>query len=129
MAMLDRIYLATRKSATEILWFCSDDRTTQSGEIEMEERIRSNGTRFRCLIEEGNDQVRWPREEYRQMPSEYFNHDLQVIYGDEVSQLIDGGRQILIITNKSLAQTERNKFNLLWPHMAVLPKLKASKRG
>lgn len=119
MLMLDDVFHATRDGG-EVLWFCSDDRSPLAGEIEAEERIRSSGTRFRCLIEAGNPVHRWAIEEYRTIPSEYFNHNLQVIYGDKVAQVINGGEKILIIHDSSLATTERNKFNMMWPLMRPL---------
>jgi len=112
--LMDDIFYATR-DGNEVLWFCADDRSTTAGEIEAEERIRTSGTRFRCLIEEGNTER--SDEEYRFIPSEHFKHDLQIIYGDKVAQLIFEGKKILIIHNASLAQTERNKFNMIWPLM------------
>ena len=122
MRALDDVYHATRKSGGEVLFFCADDRTTQPGEEEAEERIRAAGVRFRCLIEQGNTVIRWPRKEYRQIPKDYFNHDLQVIYADKVAQMIDGGAKVLIVRNASLATTARNTFNLLWSLMRPLPK-------
>src|SRR5205823_11701715 len=114
LRMLDDVYYATKKHGGEVLFFCADDRATRPGEQEAEERIRANGVTFRCLIEAGNTVMRWPRKEYRQIPSEYFNHDLQVIYGDKVAQMIGGGKKMLIIHNASFATTARNTFNLLW---------------
>jgi transcriptional regulator with XRE-family HTH domain len=122
LRMLDDVFQATRKTAGEVLFFCSDDRSTRPGEEEAEERIRGNGVRFRCLIEAGNTFTRWPRKEYRLIPKEYFNHDLQVIYADKVAQAINGGEKILIIHNASLATTARNIFDLLWSLMRPLPK-------
>jgi transcriptional regulator with XRE-family HTH domain len=122
LRMLDDVHQVTRNAGGEVLFFCSDDRWTRPGEEEAEERIRANGVRFRCLIEAGNNFTRWPRKEYRQIPTEYFNHDLQVIYGDKVAQMINGGEKILIVHNASLATTARNVFNLLWSLMRPLPK-------
>jgi len=121
MRMLDDV-LQTTKKGGEVLFFCSDDRATRPNEIDMEQMIRNNGVHFRCLVEEGNDFTRWPRNEYRQIPSEYFNHDLQVIYGNKVAQVIAGGKKIMIVTNTSFATTARNIFNMLWPQMRPLPK-------
>jgi transcriptional regulator with XRE-family HTH domain len=120
--MLDDVFHATRKGGGEVLFLCSDDRATRPGEEEAEERIRGVGVRFRSLIEAGNNFTRWPRKEYRQIPKEYFNHDLQVIYADRVAQMINGGEKILIIRNASLATTARNNFNLMWSLMRPLPK-------
>jgi transcriptional regulator with XRE-family HTH domain len=125
LLMLDDVYYATNKTGGEVLFFCADDRAMRPGEQELEQRIRAPGVRFRCLIEAGNDEVRWPRKEYRQIPSKFFNHNLQVIYGDKVAQMIDGGRKILIIRNASLATTARNIFDLVWSLMPALP----AKRG
>ena len=128
--MLERVYKVTQKAPTEVLWFGFEGGTMHPEEVEIEKRIRANGTRFRIVSEVGsNKQVVWPREEYRQMPAKYFSDSLQLIYGNEVAQLIEGGLQILVVTNGSFAQTERNKFNMIWPHMAPLPKLKVRKHA
>jgi transcriptional regulator with XRE-family HTH domain len=119
---LDDVYHATRKAGGEVLFFCSDDRATRPGEEEAEERIRANGARFRSLIEAGNDFTHWPRKEYRQIPKNYFNHNLQIIYADKVAQMINGGENILIIHNAPLATTARNVFDLVWSLMRPLPK-------
>ncbi|MFA4995190.1 MAG: helix-turn-helix transcriptional regulator [Bdellovibrionales bacterium] len=116
LKMMDDVFYTTRAGGT-VYFFCADDNTTTEGEIEAERRVRKNGVRFKCLIKEGNDVFRWDADEYRQIPASSFNHDLQVIYGDRVAQLIEGGQKILIIRNASLAQTERNKFDLIWPLM------------
>jgi transcriptional regulator with XRE-family HTH domain len=60
LRMLDDVHQVTRKAGGEVLFFCSDDRSTRPGEEEAEERIRANGVRFRCLIEAGNNFTRWP---------------------------------------------------------------------
>ena len=119
---LDDVYHATRKSGGEVLFFCSDDRATRPGEEAAEERIRANGVRFRSLIEAGNDFTRWPRKEYRQIPKNYFNHNLQIIYADKVAQMINGGENIIIIHNAPLATTARNVFDLVWSLMRPMPK-------
>jgi transcriptional regulator with XRE-family HTH domain len=119
---LDDVHHATRRTGGEVLFLCADDRSMRAGEEEAEERIRANGVRFRCLIEAGNGVMRWPRKEYRQIPRQYFNHDLQIIYADKVAQMIDGGRKVLILHNASLATTARNNFNLVWSLMRPLPK-------
>jgi transcriptional regulator with XRE-family HTH domain len=111
--LLDDIYYDTR-DGSEVLWFCADDTSTRPGEIEAEERIRTSGVHFRCLIDEKNNFMRWPPEEYRKIPSTYYNHDLQVIYKNKVAQLVESGKKIMVISNASLAQTERNKFNYIW---------------
>ena len=75
---------------------CSSARTTarrDRARRKPRSASRGNGVRFRCLIEAGNNFARWPRKEYRQIPKEYFNHDLQVIYADKVAQMIDGGEK------------------------------------
>lgn len=113
--LLDDIH-ATLIAGGESLFMCADDRNQRQGEVAAEERLRASGVRFRSLIEEGNDVVRWSPNEYRQIPSTYFNYDLQVIYGDKVAQLINGGQKILIVHDASFATTARNLFNMVWLH-------------
>lgn len=123
LRMLDDVYYATHKTGGEVLWFCSSDRCTLPGEYEAEVRIRDAGVRFRSLVEEGQSTPTWPRKEYRQIPTQYFTHNLQVIYADKVAQILDGGRRVLILHNETFTTTARNVFNLIWSLMKALPKL------
>lgn len=122
MGMLDDILATTAATGGEVLWLFADDGVSRPGEHEIEQRIRDNGVRFRVLIKQGNQITTWPLEEYRQIPAEYFNHDLQVVYGDKVAQVLSGGDKIMIINNPSFATTSRNLFNMLWPIMRKLEK-------
>jgi transcriptional regulator with XRE-family HTH domain len=122
LAMLDDIYKTLRKTGGEVLWFCSSDQTSIKGEYEAEVRIREAGVRFRSLIEEGKTDTTWPRAEYRQIPKRYFNHNLQVIYGDKLAQVLEDGNRILLVANKDLATTARNIFDLVWSLMKMPPK-------
>lgn len=122
LRMLDDVYYATYKKGGEVLFFCSSDLFSTPGEHEAEVRIREAGVRFRSIIEQGKNDTFWPLNEYRQIPKKYFNHNLQVIYGDKVAQIIDGGERIIIIHNHSLAATARNTFDLIWSLMKPIPK-------
>jgi transcriptional regulator with XRE-family HTH domain len=121
LRMLDDVYYATYKKGGEVLFFCSSDLFSTKGEHEAEVRIREAGVRFRSIIELGKTDTIWPRNEYRQIPKKYFNHNLQVIYGDKVAQIIDGGKRIIIIHNASFATTARNTFDLIWSLMPPIP--------
>jgi hypothetical protein len=121
LRMLDDVYYATYKKGGEVLFFCSSDLFSTKGEHEAEVRIREAGVRFRSIIELGKTDTIWPRNEYRQIPKKYFNHNLQVIYGDQVAQIIDGGKRIIIIHNASFATTARNTFDLIWSLMPPIP--------
>jgi transcriptional regulator with XRE-family HTH domain len=124
LKMLDDIYYAVHKTGGEVLFFYSNDRHTRAGEYEAEVRIRDAGGRFRSLVEEGITTTAWPVREYRQISKKYFNHDLQVIYADNVAQAINGGEKIVLIRNASLATTARNTFNLIWSLMPPVRKAK-----
>jgi transcriptional regulator with XRE-family HTH domain len=126
--MLDDIYKTLHKKGGEVLWLCSSDEVTIKGEYEAETRLRDAGIRFRSLIEEGKNETTWPRSEYRQIPSRYFNHNLQVIYGDKVAQVLEGGRRVLLVHNRDLATTARNVFDLIWSQAKMPPLAKPEKR-
>jgi transcriptional regulator with XRE-family HTH domain len=117
--MLDEIYKTLHKTGGEVLWLCSNDQLPLKGEYEAEMRIREAGVRFRSLIEEGKTETMWPRSEYRQIPSRYFHHNLQVIYGKKVAQVLEGGKRILIIDNRELTAAARNLFDLIWSLMKM----------
>ena len=122
LRMLDDIYYATQKPGGEVLWMCSSDAFEHPGENEAEIRLREAGIKFRSLVEEGKIETIWPRNEYRQIPSRYFNHNLMVIYSDKVAQVLDEGKRVLIVHNASLAITQRNMFDLIWSLMPPPPK-------
>ena len=119
LAMLDDVYKTLHKSGGEVLWLCSNDQVPRPGEYEAEARIRDAGVRFRSLIEEGKTETVWPRSEYRQIPSRYFHHNLQVIYANKVAQVLEGGKRILIVDNRELAAATRNLFDLIWSLMKM----------
>jgi transcriptional regulator with XRE-family HTH domain len=122
LEMLDDVYKTLHKSGGEVLWLCSNDQVPRTGEYEAEVRIRDSGIRFRSLIEEGKTETVWPRNEYRQIPSRYFHHNLQVIYANKVAQVLEGGKRILIVDNRELAAATRNLFDLIWSFMKMPPK-------
>jgi transcriptional regulator with XRE-family HTH domain len=120
--MLQDIYKSLQKSGGEVLWLCSNDQVPIKGEYEAEVRLREAGLRFRSLIEEGKTETVWPRSEYRQIPSRYFHHNLQVIYANKVAQVLEGGKRILLVDNRELAAAARNLFDLIWSLMKMPPK-------
>jgi transcriptional regulator with XRE-family HTH domain len=120
--MLEDIYKTLQKSGGEVLWLCSNDQVPIKGEYEAEIRLREAGLRFRSLIEEGKTETVWPRSEYRQIPSRYFHHNLQVIYANKLAQVLEGGKRILIVDNRELTAAARNLFDLIWSLMKMPPK-------
>jgi DNA-binding XRE family transcriptional regulator len=128
LQMMEDVFYATKDRGGEVLWMYSSDRYSLPGEEDAEIRLRKAGLRFRSLVEEGNLNPVWDYEEYRQIPKQYFNHSLQVIYADKVAQVLEGGRRILIIHNETFTTTARHNFNLIWSLMKSLPK-KDSKDG
>jgi transcriptional regulator with XRE-family HTH domain len=120
--MLEDVHKTLHKKGGEVLWLCSNDQVPLKGEYEAEVRIREAGIRFRSLIEESKNETVWPRSEYRQIPSRYFHHNLQVIYANKVAQVLEGGKRILIVDNRELAAAARNLFDLIWSLMKMPPK-------
>jgi transcriptional regulator with XRE-family HTH domain len=120
--MLEDVYKTLHKKGGEVLWLCSNDQVPLKGEYEAELRMREAGVRFRSLIEETKTETVWPRSEYRQIPSRYFHHNLQVIYANKVAQVLEGGKRILIVENREMAAAARNLFDLIWSLMKMPPK-------
>jgi len=120
--MLEDVYKTLHKKGGEVLWLCSNDQMPLKGEYEAELRIREAGIRFRSLIEESKTETVWPRSEYRQIPSRYFHHNLQVIYANKLAQVLEGGKRILIVDNRELAAAARNLFDLIWSLTKMPPK-------
>ena len=116
LRLLDNIYHTLKGTKEEALFYCVDDRLSSQEVVEAVIRMRKDGIGTRFLNEDGNDFIHFPLKDYRGIPKEFFNNNVQIIYSDRVATLINGGQKIFTIKNESFADTQRNIFNFLWNH-------------
>lgn len=96
----------------ELLIFGGNNRVSPPAVIGGFRRLRQAGVRIREMVEEGDDYLMGPESDYRWIPSAYYKNHITVIYADKV--LNDFGSHGILFTNAAWAETERNKFNLIW---------------
>ncbi len=109
----DVIFTAQYHEQTELLIYGGDNRVYTPDVIEKFRELRSVDVKMREMVCEGNTYLLGQEEEYRWIPRKFFKNYNTIIYGDKVC--IDfRGRAALLIINKGWAETERNKFDMLW---------------
>lgn len=112
LQLLDDVFHTLSQQGGEVLFlFCDDRVTTKQGKAS-EDRLRASGIKLRSLVEKGNKTINGPLQEYRAIPSKFFNHDLVVVYADKVAQTI--GKNIIVVRNESFARTMRLTFEFMW---------------
>jgi transcriptional regulator with XRE-family HTH domain len=119
LQLLDDVFY-TLKDGGEALFAHVSNRLSSKLVIESQLRMRRSGIKFRALICEGDNFCVFPLSEYRQIPSDFFENNTQIIYGEKVGSMINCNKntlidkKALIINNASFAQTQRCAFNLIW---------------
>ena len=117
LKLLDDAYLALINTQDELLK--SGVNEERSGDL-VNEKVRSMrnaGIKSRSLIEEGNNFILGPLEEYRWMKSEiYTDSDVKLIYADKVAYLMSwfNTYRVIIIQDKKIAEENTRLFNYIW---------------
>tara|TARA_R110002095_G_scaffold116994_2_gene102058 strand:- start:3184 stop:3831 length:648 start_codon:yes stop_codon:yes gene_type:complete len=109
----DVIFTLKDQKQKELLIYGGDNRVTPPAVVEKFREVREAGIEMREMVCEGNTFLMGPEEEYRWIPKQFFKNYNTVIYADRVCVDFRGRAAILII-NKGWAETERNKFEMLW---------------
>lgn len=112
--LYDDIYHALKDTGGEVLVLCADDRSLEPEVMLAENRLRAAGIRMRQLIEAGNEMHVGPDNEYRTIPSAFFHHEMQVVYGTRVASCLSSKHKVVIINDGSWATMARKTFDLMW---------------
>ncbi len=117
--ILDDIYLTLEKSKNkELLIFGGRNKKSSPEVVEKFRKLREIGVTIKEAVEEDDDYLMGQEENYRWIPKDFFKNHITVIYADKVCN--DFHSHGILITDKNWADTERNKFNLIW---SLLPEL------
>lgn len=117
--ILDDMYITLENAKNkEVLIFGGKDKKSPPEIIEKIRKLREIGVTIRETVEEGDDYLIGQEKNYRWIPKRFFKNQITVIYADKVCN--DFGSHGILITDKDWADTERNKFNLIW---SLLPEL------
>lgn len=102
----------------ELLIMYGDDRLSPVPVVKLYQEIRKMGVKMRQLVEDGNEYLQGPIDEYRYVPKEHFYNWVTVIYGTKVAISIDNNRGCSIVEDINNAQSQRNTFNVLFDALA-----------
>jgi transcriptional regulator with XRE-family HTH domain len=97
----------------EVLKHCVDDRRSTPEVMEKVRKMRESGIRERLTISDQNHIVSGNREDYRQIPADYFSSSEVIItYLNKVVFFVDG--KALVVLNQTLANIFRDQFEYWW---------------
>jgi transcriptional regulator with XRE-family HTH domain len=115
LRLLDDV-LITLKSAKERglhIMFASD--RVSPPEVNAKYRIlRQMGVSMKQLIEDGDTYIMGDLDEYRTIPSKYFNNIVTLVYDNKVAQVNGSETRITIQTDTQLARREKLIFQYFW---------------
>ena len=97
----------------ELLIYGGDNRVYTAEVVEKLREVRKAGIYMREMVCEGNTYLLGIEEEYRWIPKKHFKNFCTIMYGDKVCLDFRGWAGLLVV-NKGWAETERNKFEMLW---------------
>lgn len=98
----------------ELLIMFADDKVSPPSVNDMYRKMRENGIKMRQFIQEGNDYILGPLEEYRYIPAQYFINRVTLIYGDRIANETADVTKGVIKVDPVNAEIQRNTFNILW---------------
>jgi len=98
----------------ELLIEFADESKSPLEVIEKINVMRNDAIKMRVLICEGDTKIIGPLEEYRYIPTAYFENYVSLIYGDKIAVCTEGNARAVVIKDPLLAKTRRNMFNITW---------------
>lgn len=103
----------------ELLIFGGNNKASSPVIVDKIRRLRKAGIKMREMVCEGDTYLMGPEEEYRWIPRNLYKNYITVIYGNKVC--IDFPHSGILIINDKWAETERNKFDILWSSGLNIP--------
>lgn len=112
----------------ELLVMFADDSVSPPKVNDMYRKIRSKGVKMRQLIQEGNDHIIGPLDEYRYVPKEFFINRVTLVYGDKIANETGDVLRATVKVDPINAEIQRNTFNMLWSILKEPTETKANER-
>lgn len=112
----------------ELLIMFSDDKVSPPSVNDKYRELRSKGIKMRQLIEEGNEYIIAPLEEYRYVPKEFFINRVTLIYGDRIANETSNVLRASIRVDPINSEIQRNTFNMLWSMLEQPTESKSDER-
>lgn len=108
----DIIFTLKQEADPNLIIYGANDKLTKPEAIEKFRQLRNMGVQMRSFIKEGDSFIRGKECEYRYIPAELFLNYNTYVYGSKVCH--DTDKNFLILINEELANSERNKLDVLW---------------
>jgi DNA-binding XRE family transcriptional regulator len=97
----------------EVLKHCVDDRRSSPEVMDQVRKMRETGIRERLTISDDNNLISGNKEDYRQIPADYFSSSEVIItYLNKVVFFVDG--KALVVVNQTLANIFKDQFEYWW---------------
>lgn len=98
----------------ELLIMYANDEVSPPSVVQKYRQMRARGVAMRQLIQEGNEFIMGPLEEYRYIPKELFINRVTLVYGDRIANETADVRRGIIRLDPLNARIQRNVFDILW---------------
>jgi predicted transcriptional regulator len=115
--LLEDAYRTVLNTNHEILKSGVDEKRSSDVVTKQVKFMRDMGVKSRSLIEDGNEYILGPLEEYRWMDKAlYTDSDVKLIYADKVAYLMSwsSNYRVIIIQDDKIAEENRRLFNFIW---------------
>ena len=103
----------------ELLIEFADESVSPPEVVEKLKVMREIGIKMRLLVSEESKFLAGPREEYRYVPKNLFNHNVSIIYADKIALCTDTRMRAVVIKDPLLLQTRKNMFELAWSILKI----------
>ncbi|MGB9154833.1 MAG: helix-turn-helix transcriptional regulator [Alphaproteobacteria bacterium] len=115
LRLLNEVLLTLKgRPGGEVLSICTDDSISPPAVVEAIKQWHDAGIKCRFLSHAKAQKFDFPREEYRLIPSKYFNNSVMVVYANKVATLRSDNKEVVIISDEDQAEMLRGLFNLIW---------------
>jgi len=112
-AVLDG-FISEQAQAGELLIFCAKNNVSPPEVTQKELILRQRGIKFRFLVEEGDEFLTYPLQEYRYIPQEHFFNSPIMIFGNYVVLSPQQTGSVKLMEFPDMAKALTGIFNALW---------------
>ena len=119
LRLLDDVHdTLNRSEDKELLIWCASDKVSPPQVNDKYRAMRKDGIQMRQLIEEGDDYIMGPLDEYRVLPKANFVNVVKLTYGDKHATVNSLESRVIVHKDNKSADSHREVFNLLWMNLS-----------
>lgn len=114
--IIEHAYTILKNKEGEIWVLFGEDEVSSKEVIESELRLRRHKIHMRFVVSESNNFLRYPLEEYRTIPKQYFRNNPIVVYSDFVAIFYPDQMKAEIRRHAGLAACIESMAKLIYSH-------------